>query len=114
MAEIKAQLVVNRQECRVYLWAHVTENDTCYPANLADKADKSFMVTGSFGGGGVSLEGTLDPEKSAWFLNTDDGGNPATLVAAGRIYIKENDLYSRPRAPTGNGANLNIWLMARG
>ena len=113
MANITPQLIKETMQVNIYKWETVTENDTCLPVSASDKADKTFMATGAFGGGNISLQGTLDPDKVTYLIATDYGGNPITFTTDSWAAVSELALYFRPSTPSGTSVDIDAWLICR-
>lgn len=99
----------------IYKWETITENDTCKPV-LPDPAykDKSFQVTGTFGGGSIALRGTLDASQStvsSFAALNDYQGDAIAPTAAAITAVAENCLKYAPGTPGGTSVDIDAWLM---
>ncbi len=115
MATIAPERVLASGQVTIWKWVNLTENDDCLPVSLPDKADKSFMVTGTFGvAGEIGLLGTVDPDQDDYVPNRAfHTGNEIAITGNARVAVIENDLYSCPYLRAGTGVEVTCWLMAR-
>lgn len=100
-------------------WETLTESDTVVLADALDekrggpsRPDKCVQITGSFGSGNVSIEGSNDGTN--FEVLNDVQGNALTLSAAGLKQIAENPRYIRPGTPTGTSVDVDVTLIYAG
>jgi hypothetical protein len=84
-------------------WSGLTKatDDTGDPVALPNRADRSVQVTGTFGGGTIVIEGSLDGTN--YVTLTDPQGNSLSKTAAFLEAISEAVRYIRPRVTAGDG-----------
>jgi hypothetical protein len=96
-------------------WAALTKatDDVGRAVNLAQFADRSVQVTGTFGtGGSVRIEGSLDGTN--YYALTDPQGNALDITTAKIEAVSEMTLWIRPRVTAGDGiTSLTVRLVAR-
>ena len=85
--------------------------DTGKPYMMANYADRTVHITGTFGS--VTLRGSnkANPDDATagdWFDLTDPQGNAITLSAAGGELIAENPLWISPITTGGSGYVVTI------
>jgi hypothetical protein len=116
MADIIPVRVDNKssESLRIWKWETLTEDDVALPIQIPLHSDMTFMITGDFGGGDVSLEGTIDPEAGAYLVLSDTEGADIVVADDDILSVMENVYLMRPGVPTGTGADLDVWIMARG
>lgn len=96
----------------VFAWSEVAEGDTFVAAMCSSKNDKSVQFNGSFGGGSIGVEGSLDGVNYHSLKDLD--GNTIAATADSIFTILENILYIRPSAPQGaTGMDVNVTVLAR-
>lgn len=89
------------------LWATMANNDVGLPIPASAFADRTFQVDGTFGGGTVTIEGTLDGTN--YHTLTDSTGLPVTFTAAALKFITEASVQIRPKVTGGDGTtSLNV------
>lgn len=85
------------------VWSGLLNGDTGAPARLGRYADKTIMVTGTFGSGGnVQMQGSADA-GSTWGQLRDPQG---TVIGVGNNdgeVIAENPELIRPKVSAGDG-----------
>ncbi len=94
-----------------YAWLNVTEGDTPQPVECPAVADKSVEISGTFGGGAVSLQGSNG--GSVYSALTDFDGSAITLSAAGLKPVRENPRFLKPNTPSGVSVSLNIYVIGK-
>lgn len=83
-------------------WTGLLNGDTGSAVGLANFADKTMQVTGTFGSGGsVTMQGSNDGTN--WFTLVDPQGNALTKTSAAGELILENPVYIRPNVTAGDG-----------
>lgn len=96
----------------LYTWTPLTEtNADGSPAMFVGSGDRTFQVTGTFGGGTIVLEGSLN--GTDWFTLKDPSNTAISLTSAGLRTVLENCTYVRPRVTAGTGVSLTAVLMVR-
>ena len=102
----------------LYKWEQITENDTCKPVLPGTSfRDKTFQVTGTFGGGAIALRGTLDSTQStvsSFAALNDYQGDPIAPTAAAILAVSENCLKIAPGTPSGTSVDIDAWLLCVG
>lgn len=100
--------------CVVASWEAMANGDDGQPIELANFADRSVQVTGTFGlGGMVVIEGSLDGSNYATL--TDPQGNALAFAAAKIEAISEVVRWIRPRVTSGDGTTaLTVTMLLKG
>ncbi len=99
-------------EAKTVTWETLTEtNADGLPTNDVGSGDSTFQATGTFGGGAVVLQGSLDGTN--WFTLNDPLGDPISLSAAGLVAVLENTPYKRPFVASGTGVDIDAKLITR-
>jgi len=110
MAEIKAKMFTDPDRVMRVLWAGLNEtDDEGNPARTAQYPDRTVQVTGTFGGGSVTIQGPDD--GSLWFALPDHAGAPLTFSDAGMKLVAECPLYMRPVAASGTGMAIDVIIV---
>ncbi len=91
---------------------NLDELDTSPPSiEMAEWADKSVQVVGTFNGGTVVIEGSNDGTN--WVTLTDPQGNAISKTSAFIEQILEVTRYVRPRVSAGTGVDLDAFFVLR-
>lgn len=100
--------------CVIVAWADMANGDDGVRAELANFADRSVQVSGTFGtGGAVVIEGSIDGVNYATL--TDPQGNALSITEAKIESIAEVVRYVRPRVPSGDGTTaLTVTMLMKG
>jgi hypothetical protein len=100
--------------CVVAVWANMPNSEEGSAIELANFADRSVQVTGTFGtGGNVRIEGSLDGVNYAPL--TDPQGNNLDINTAKIEAITELVRYIRPRVTDGDGTTeLTVTMLLKG
>ena len=96
-------------------WTGLVNTDSGAPVtHIAQFADRSIQVTGTFGAGGtVLIEGSLDGVTYATL--TDQSDNNLSITSAKIETVLQLVKYIRPRVSAGDGTtSLTITLVAKG
>lgn len=98
------------------VWATLTSADTSGAALdqvlLADFADRSIQITGTFGTATLKFQGSND--ESNFVSLTDPQGNAIEKTAASIEQVMENTLTVKPVVTTADGTtSLTVVLVAR-
>lgn len=91
-------------------WVLAT-GDVGLPISLTDFADRSVQVTGTFGGGTVTLEGSNDGTN--WKTLRDPQGVALSFTTADIKQVMETTLYTRANLNGGAAVNVNIVMALR-
>ena len=102
------------QRVAIFTWADIPNGDDGTPVELAQWADRSVQVTGTFGAGGsVRIEGSNDGTSYAPL--TDPQGNDIDIASAKIEALSELVRYVRPRVTAGDGTtSLTVTLLVKG
>lgn len=102
-----------KRQYAVASWAAMANGDSGDAFALADFADKSVQVAGTFGTGGtVVLQGSND--NTNWATLTDPQGSNLSFTAAGLKAVGPATLYVRPAVTGGDGTtSLTVTLFAK-
>lgn len=83
-------------------WTGLLNGDVGNGIELAEYADRTFQVTGTFGtGGSVTLQGSND--GTIYASLTDGAGDAITCTATCMRIVLENPRYIRPSVTAGDG-----------
>lgn len=90
-----------------------TTNDNGAPIEMAEFADRSVQVTGTFGAGGTIVwQGSND--GSTWVTMSEPDGTAISLTAAGLKAVLEITRYARPFVSAGDGTtDLDVFVVCR-
>ena len=100
-----------RGEGNRFIWTGLTEADTGSAATSQMSGDKTVQVSGTFGGGTVILEGSLDGTN--YYTLSDPQGSALTFTSAGIKTVLEAVLFARPRVTAGTSVSLTVVLYVR-
>jgi hypothetical protein len=96
----------------IFTWAALAQGETGDLVEFPSYVDRTFQVTGTFGGATVVFEGSND--GSTYFTLSDPQGNQLSLTTAGLKQVEEITRYARPRVIGGDGTtSLAVVLLAR-
>lgn len=99
-------------EATIFTWTPLTETNTDgLPVTDIGSGDRTFQVSGTFGGGTIVLQGSLD--GSNWYTLKDPSSTAISLTSAGLRAVLENCKYIRPLVTAGTGVSLTAILMLR-
>jgi hypothetical protein len=96
---------------RVIQWTQVGDSDTCEPVSLADFADRSVQVEGTFGSATIALHGSNDGTN--YRALKDSAGDDIAITAGDIVQINDLSLWVKPVTSGGTDSHLNITLVAR-
>lgn len=91
--------------CKTAAWAGLLMNDDGEPLptdTIVQYLDRTFQVTGTFGGATVLIEGTNDGTN--WYTLTDPQGVALSISSAGIYQVIQVTLKMRPRVSGGDGS----------
>lgn len=108
MREVPASL---NDQCAIVTWPLMQNGDDGKPIELANFADRSVQVEGTFGSGGtVRIEGSID--GTSYRVLTDPQGNDLDITTGKIEAITELVRYIRPRIVGGDGTtSLTITMI---
>lgn len=89
----------------IVAWAALASGDDGLPLEYAQLADRTVQAGGTFDGGTVVIEGSVD--GVTYHTLTDPQGNALSFTSGGLEAITEVVAYIRPRV-TGGGAGTSI------
>jgi hypothetical protein len=100
--------------CVVATWPNMPNGEDGQPLEIANMADRSVQVHGTFGAGGsLRIEGSLDGDN--FFVLTDPQGNALDITTAKIEAISELARFIRPRVTAGDGTtNLTVTILFKG
>lgn len=100
--------------CVIATWAAMPVSEDGQPVELANFADRSVQVFGTFGAGGaVRIEGSNDGVNYAPL--TDPQGNALDINTAKIESIMEIVRWVRPRVITGDGTTaITVTMLLKG
>lgn len=100
--------------CVIATWPAMQTGDDGRPVELANFADRSVQVVGTFGAGGnVRIEGSINGTDYAPL--TDPQGNALDIGGAKIEAISEVVRYIRPRVTAGDGTtSLTVTMLLKG
>ena len=86
------------------------DSDTGQPFNVSQYNDKTVQVEGTLGTG-VTIQGSLDPDASAYETLNDPQGNALSAITNAKIEnILEHCFLVRPSLGTGV-SGVTVWLL---
>lgn len=74
-------------------------------------SDKTVQVVGSFGGGTVTIEGSMNGDD--WVTLNDPQGDSLTFTTEGMAVIAENPQFVRPSLDGSTDPDLEVFVGAR-
>lgn len=96
----------------VFTWGGLAAGETGDAVEFVSYVDRSFQVTGTFGGASIVLEGSNN--GTDYEILNDPQGNQISLSAHGLKQVEEVTRYVHPRVVGGDGTtNLAVNLLAR-
>lgn len=95
----------------IVTWPGMAASDTGAPFVLAQYADRSVQVAGTFDGATLALQGSNDGVN--WAVLTDPQGNDLNITSSKIEMIAEVTLYVRPIS-TGGGASSSLTVTLLG
>lgn len=99
--------ITNDESAIVISWAGLAAaTDVGDPQMFAAYSDKTFIVTGSFAGSTVVLEGSNDGVN--WVTLTNRQGTAMTFTAPGMNTSQDRPAFVRPNQTVGSGANITV------
>jgi hypothetical protein len=108
--------VYNRFNGRNYFllnWTHLHETDSSPDTVRIPSTVKMRMkVSGTFGGGTVKLQGSMD--GTTWFDLKDTAGSAIGVQAAGDVAVQQDAvfIYLRPLVSAGTGVDVTVQVLA--
>jgi hypothetical protein len=98
------------------LWEAVTASTVTNGAETAaGLPDKTVYVTGTFGSGTVTMEGSNNTATGPYVDCVDPQGNAIAFSADGQEAILENPQWIRPRVSGATGGtDVDVILISRG
>lgn len=91
--------------CKTATWATMVQGDDGDPIpidTLVQYLDRTFQVTGTFGGASLVIEGTNDGTN--WATLSDPNGVALSITSAGIYQVIQVTLKMRPRVSGGGGS----------
>lgn len=111
MTPTKTVLPESHDRVILYTW-DLAAGETGDQVNLAQLADRTVQVTGTFDSASVALQGSLDGVN--FVTLTDPQGNPLNFSSAGLETVVEMVRYARPVVTGGGGlTDLKVNLLMR-
>lgn len=96
---------------RIWKWTVILAADVYTPIELPEFPDRSVQMSGTWGIGSITLEGSID--GTTYFTLTDPQGNDIIKTADALEAISENVRYIRPN-PSINCTNVTVYIMSKG
>ena len=105
--------LLDGNQVMLWAWLAVANGDTGAPVKIANFADMTVTIDGTFGvGGSCTFQGSNDGTN--WYALTDPQGNAITKTAASMEQVTEAPRYVRPSVTAGDGTTaIDIRLVAR-
>lgn len=101
---------IANQRVGIFTWTPLAQGDDGSPCSLAQYADRSVQVAGTFGGATLRVEGSNDGTN--WATLTDPQGNELLITGAKIEMVTEVTLYIRPVVVGGGGTTaLTVALL---
>ncbi len=99
-------------KARIVTWTGITEADVGQAYVGCGFSDKSVMITGTWGGESVRMEGTNDTTPGTWITLTDALLNTILYTSDNGAQILENYYQVRPNvAGAGTGTDIDVKLL---
>jgi hypothetical protein len=97
---------------RQVTWTPLTDaNPDGQPFQMPTWSDRTVQVTGTFGGGTLTMQGSND--GTTWFTLVDPQGNALTWTTSDRIEtVLDVPLFVRPLASGGASKSLTVIMVA--
>ena len=96
----------------MHSWSGLGSGDDGLPISYVDYADRTVQVGGTFSGGTVIIEGSLD--GLTYHTLTDPVGNDLSYTSADLSTVMEAVRYIRPRISGGDGStSITVTMMTR-
>lgn len=92
------------------VWSGGATGDSGSSASFISFYNKSFQVTGTFGGATVNLEGSNDGTN--WQILNDSGNSAIGCTAACIKQVQQNTRYIRPTVVGGAASAILVQVMA--
>lgn len=110
MATIPGKLYVDPDRVARAVWETLTEtNNDGAPVRMAQYPDRTVSVTGTFGSGSVTIQGSNDGTN--WFTLSDHAGAPIAFSDQGMALIAECPLFIRPLAANGTSMDIDVIIV---
>lgn len=98
--------VSKNKEVIVVTWAAMATGDTGEPVSLAEYGDKTFQVTGTFGGASLNMEGSND--LVTWSPLSNRQGTAMAFTVAGMNTSQDRPAYVRPNCVGGAASGMIV------
>lgn len=98
-------------EYYVVVWPDLHEGDTATPVRLAQFADRTVQIEGTFGGATVTFEGSVD--ESNFHVLTDPQGNPISATVGRLEAVTENTTVVKPVISGGSGTTITVTMLVK-
>jgi len=110
---IQTNPIDGNSEFMLVSWPNMANGDTGAPFILAQYADRSVQVEGTFGAGGlVNIEGTNDTVN--WAVLNDPFSNAIAISTSQIEAVTELVVQIRPNVAGGDGTtNLTVSMLVR-
>jgi hypothetical protein len=86
----------------------LTDADTATEVSLAEYADRSVQVQGTFGGATITIQGSNDGTN--WHTLNDFEGDALSFTSAGLRMIAEPTAYIKPVTAGGSSSSVVITI----
>lgn len=108
----KTETVLNNGYGKRIAWAGLTASESGEAISLAEFADRSVQIEGTFGGASVVIEGSND---GVTYYTLNDLQGAALSASAAKVEgIAELTYQVRPRVSGGDGTtDINVFMFAR-
>jgi len=101
----------DHQGVTIHQWACALAADDYTAVDLPGKADRTVQASGTWGGGTIVIEGSID--GTTYKTLTDPQGNALSFTADAIEAISENVRYIRPN-PSSNVTSVTVSILFRG
>ena len=103
-----------RKECVVVTWPALANGDTGTAIRYSEYADRSVQVSGAFGGGTLTMQGSNDPTSPTnWSPLTDTLENDIAKTGAAMEQILQASAWIRPILSGGAAGSVDVKLFLR-
>lgn len=99
---------------RFIVWDTLAQGDSGFPLEGPNLSDKTFVLSGTYGGATVTIEGSNN--NSTWVTLKDPFGDPYSYTTGNKCeIILQNPRYLRPNVTGGDGTTaLTFSITANG
>jgi len=97
-----------------YTWSGVAAGDTGEPVKIPGASDRTVQAFGTWDGGSLGIDVSLEETVSTWFPATDQAGTEIAVTSNDGAFVTENGVWFRPNMTGGSGDSITVILTCRG